>query len=293
VWATFAVLPAGHGILRGAVTLLLAAIVNPILASIGATLTLRVTAMLVAPDAPVPLWLGLILAGVVSVLAWVALKPFRRVWALFTGNPLAKAGDEIRSDARSGRKLAGRALRFGATNKITAATAADAIGDDLEERQQQAPAAERFTRTAPQVNLDAPAASPSRTAPPVRRDVDGFAPGKPLPQAERGDRPTVLARQADVDDAGFPAHKPAPVVDVSHDTPPPKPFVKAAGGVMTDKSDPFWGDAVQVDASSAREVPRRTEPASAVDGAEAYVVYDYERGGLVVDEPAAVAADDA
>jgi len=270
VWATFALLPSGHGILPGAATLLLAAVVNPVLAAVGATLTLRTTALLIGPDAPVPLWLGVLLSMLVCLIARIALKPFRRVWALYTGNPLRDAGQEMKDDTRKLRGRVGKVAGFVVPQKYASEVLSDDIADELEERGQERArtSSEKFVRADEHINMDLPdpvRTQPVVTTPPVRHK------GAPI--------------EADVDDAGIPITKPAPCEQTPAAAPDPADKLHVLEFASRPSGSAQLSGAHAVDLAGMDSGPQRLsreKPLSPM-GQDKYVVYDYETNGLRVE----------
>lgn len=275
VWATFAMLPNMSGILSGAGKLLLAAIINPVVAAVGATLTINVTTLLIAPDSPVPLWLGLILALIVCVLAWVALKPFRRIWALVTGNPLARAGQQLKDDAGAAGRLASGAVKFAAKTKFASEVVSDDVADELVDRANgQQPyrrgplPAERFVRESPQVITDDTGL----------RVADGTS------------LPAATAASMAAESRGLPA-PPLTGVDepllppISHDTPIGQ-TVSPADAASTEARLGAAPALTEGGGAAAGPAPhtRRVEPTVNNDGEEVYVLFDYAADGLRVDD---------
>ncbi len=280
VWATLAMLPNMSGLLPGAAKLLLAAVINPLVAAVGATLTIKVTSLLIAPDSPVPLWLGLILALIVCVLAWAALKPFRRTWALVTGNPLTTAGRQLKEDAGTVRRLATGAVMFAAKTKVASGVVSD---DIVEELGQRVPAPEPYRRGA------MPSEPFVRETPPTTEDRAGY----PLTGTVI---PAAIAASAT---RALPAHDGVGGVELATAASSPDARARALRGAVA--ADASTVDAASTEArrgaaptlidgapaaSTAPSGARRVEATVNNDGEEVYVLFDYAAGGLRVDDHA-------
>jgi hypothetical protein len=308
LWATFALLPGMGGILPGAGKLLLAAVVNPFVAAVGATLTINVTSLLIAPDAPVPLWLGLILSLIVCVLAWVALRPFHRIWALVTGNPLARAGDSLRADAGRARRAVAGGLGWMGRTKVASMVVSDDVADELAEREETAaarvPAGERFVRTAPQRNLDS-VAEPTYALPAAAAAVGQLGPsagryrngagaptGGPGPEAASSDGWAVPSAAPGAGAPGGAQSRALTAPPRVHGGDDAGPAAVPAGARIASGGPSRPGDGASDDAAEGADAgpsrgTRRVEPTVALDGQEVYVLLDYAAGGLRVDEPVA------
>lgn len=146
VIATFGVLPATAGAVKGVGNVVGAALINCLVFGVGAAFTVLAIGTLLSPDSGLPGWLALVLMGLLTVVMFAVLKPFRSLSKM--ANP-----SRVFADAASAPgDLAGRA--WGGTKRFGGAAASAAAGSyigaaaalehsDAEDRAEKAEATER------------------------------------------------------------------------------------------------------------------------------------------------------
>lgn len=109
--------PRMAGVVKGALNMGAAALINSVMFAVGAAVALRV-AGLVLTTTQIPQWAALIICGVVCAVLWMMLRPFRRLITMVGGkyNPV----DEMGGAFGSVRRLAGRVVSTAVGSKIGA-----------------------------------------------------------------------------------------------------------------------------------------------------------------------------
>ena len=292
-WATLALLPSMAGTLKAAASAGLAGVVNPIVAAVGATVTVNITGRLIAPDSGIPVWLGLVISILFCCLAWLVLKPFRRIASLATGNPIefgfgGGGGGRAWQSGRGGlRELGSRALGSLVGNRVGNA-GADDVDESLDPWSEGGGGAggslrpERFTRTEPVRSFD-PVADPGTGIAPGPGPALNPAPVRPDPgvAAERAALPAVpITASADELDAREPPAA-GPVPARAAATAPQVADARPTRGGASPVGEPEQVEPDTIRAPAEMPAPR-VEPTVSVDGDEVYVIYTPD-GGYEVD----------
>lgn len=105
--------PRTSGVIKGILNAAGAALINSVVFSIGAAIAYRAAGVLLNTPA-IPQWLGLLACGVVCVVLWAVLKPFRRLTAMVGAgySPARNIADQTQAHRAS---VWGMAKRIGAT----------------------------------------------------------------------------------------------------------------------------------------------------------------------------------
>lgn len=117
VIATFGVIYALRGAVKGVALVVGAAIGNAIMFGVAAAVTILYTRIILSPSTGLPLWLALTLLGVGTFVMWFATKPFRKLTAMaspsrFFGDAAGAVGtatSKVQDATMSAAKMAGAA----------------------------------------------------------------------------------------------------------------------------------------------------------------------------------------
>lgn len=177
--------PRMAGVVKGALNMGGAALINSVMFSVGAAVALRV-AGLVLTTTIIPQWAALIICGVVCAVLWMMLKPFRRLTAMVGGNynPAASIGETM----GGARRLAGRVASTVVGSRYGARYGArGGVREGIRESQETEPESDPEPEPTPETY-----SRPTPTSPPrVRRPaLSTTAPGgRPGPGAAPGPTP--------------------------------------------------------------------------------------------------------
>lgn len=168
-FATLGLFPAARGIVIGIGRTVGAALVNAVIFGVGAAVTVLMIGLILDPANGIPAWLRLVLLPLVSLIMWLALKPFRRLTSMagISGDPFtdgASLGNGAAGARRFGKKVAG--LAAGAATGGAAGVAAKALEEDRVP--DRAEARSEFADPVPAAIAAAPPALESGTARHVR-----------------------------------------------------------------------------------------------------------------------------
>lgn len=109
--------PRMAGVVKGALNMGGAALINSVIFSVGAAVALRVAGLVLGTTA-IPQWAALVICGVVCAVLWMMLRPFRRLTAMVGGNYNPAA--EVSGVFGGARRLAGRVVSSAVGSKIGA-----------------------------------------------------------------------------------------------------------------------------------------------------------------------------
>jgi hypothetical protein len=128
-FATLGLFPTMRTLVTGIGNTMAAALINAVIFGIGAAVTVKGIGVLLAPDSALPPWLDVILVLLLTVVMWVALRPFRRLSMMVSRNrnhfgvATGAAGTATRGAARAGGRILTTAL--GTFLGVSAANKAD------------------------------------------------------------------------------------------------------------------------------------------------------------------------
>jgi hypothetical protein len=134
-FAILGLFPSARGIVIGVGRTVGAALVNAVIFGAGAAVTVVVLGVILDPASALPQWLTLVLLPLFSLIMWVALKPFRRLTAMTTGNAdpfgagAGAVGATTKQAARTAKKAAA-GLAAAGTGGAAAGVAAGALADE-------------------------------------------------------------------------------------------------------------------------------------------------------------------
>jgi hypothetical protein len=134
-FATLGLFPTARFLVTGMFRTVAAALVNAVLFGIGAALTVVLVGVILDPGSNLPLWLSYVLLPLLSLIAWIILKPVRRVTSLagHGTNPFAD-GASLGNAAHKSKRVGTKTLSTtGAA--LTAGTSA-ALGAMLSRKKQ-------------------------------------------------------------------------------------------------------------------------------------------------------------
>lgn len=112
LFATLGLFPAMRQLVTGVASTVAAALINAVIFGIGAAVTVRGMGILLAPSAALPPWLAIVLMLLLSLVMWVALRPFRRLTVMVSGsrNHFAAGAGGVGGATRSAARAGGRVL---------------------------------------------------------------------------------------------------------------------------------------------------------------------------------------
>lgn len=123
-----------RGIVRGVALVVAAAVVNSLILGIGAAINANILNLLLSPDAALPEWLSLTLAGVTAFMLWVAMKPARRLTKMAAPEKMFAGAAGAVGDASARTKSAalgfGKAAAAAYTGNVAALAVHDRNDDD-------------------------------------------------------------------------------------------------------------------------------------------------------------------
>lgn len=285
--------PATSGAVKRVGSTALAAVVNSVVFAVGGSLDALTAGILLDPKTHLPPWAALLLCGVVTVILWSVLKPFRHLTAMVgLGTASASAGAGLLGKAgRAAMQLA--ALRVGAGAGVAAAISShEEKVEDSERREATAPRAEVWSRSqgamTPAVDggwRHLPTGAPATAPPAVSRPVAEL-PVSPVSQDRAAATTTPVRAPAAIEAvprADEPARPPAglpnapppvaelPVAPAVH-APPVQAHEVDSGQVLADPPQP---DVWETGRRAHEDRPvLRADPVVDSNGAVTYRVWD-------------------
>jgi len=115
-FATLGVFPTMRSLVTGIGNTMAAALINAVVFGIGAAVTVKGIGVLLSPDSSLAPWLDVILVLLLTIVMWVALRPFRRLSLMVSssrnhfGAATGAAGGVTRGAARFGGRIITTAL---------------------------------------------------------------------------------------------------------------------------------------------------------------------------------------
>ncbi|MFI7586210.1 hypothetical protein ACIB24_03955 [Spongisporangium articulatum] len=135
-FATLGLFPTMRSLVTGVGSTVASALINSLVFGIGAAVTVRGMGVLLAPSSAVPPWLAIVLMLLLTIVMWVALRPFRRLTQMVStgrnhfGSAAGGVGTVTRGATRgAGRILAGAASVFLGVSAAKAGDGTDEAGD--------------------------------------------------------------------------------------------------------------------------------------------------------------------
>src|SRR6185436_17621808 len=110
-FATLGLFPTMRGLVTGIGNAMAAALINAVVFGIGAAVTVKGIGVLLSPESALAPWLDIVLVLLLTVVMWVALRPFRRLSQMVSrnrnhfGTATGAAGTVTRSAARTGGRI--------------------------------------------------------------------------------------------------------------------------------------------------------------------------------------------
>jgi hypothetical protein len=149
-FATLGLFPTARFLVTGLFRTVAAALVNAVLFGIGAALTVILVGVILDPATGLPLWLSYVLLPLLSLIAWIILRPVRRVTSLAghgtnpfaDGASLGNAADKSKRIGTKTLSITGAALTAGTSAALGAMFSRRKQGrdDDAEHDPQPDPA---------------------------------------------------------------------------------------------------------------------------------------------------------
>jgi hypothetical protein len=111
-FATLGLFPTMRSLVTGIGSTVTAALINAMVFGIGAAVTVLAMGILLAPSTGTPPWLDIILMLLLTIVMWVALRPFRRLTQMISSqrNHFAAASEGLGTVSRSAARSSGRIL---------------------------------------------------------------------------------------------------------------------------------------------------------------------------------------
>jgi hypothetical protein len=115
-FATLGLFPTMRGLVTGIGNTMAAALINAVVFGIGAAVTVKGIGVLLSPESALAPWLDVVLVLLLTVVMWVALRPFRRLSQMVSRNrnhfgaATGAAGSATRGAARAGGRILTTAL---------------------------------------------------------------------------------------------------------------------------------------------------------------------------------------
>jgi hypothetical protein len=111
-FATLGLFPTMRTLVTGIGSTVVAALINAMVFGIGAAVTVLGMGVLLSPSTGTPPWLDIILMLLLTIVMWVALRPFRRLTQMVSSrtNHFAAASGGVTTTARSAAKTSSRIL---------------------------------------------------------------------------------------------------------------------------------------------------------------------------------------
>jgi len=112
VFATLGLFPTMRTLVTGIGSTVVAALINAMVFGIGAAITVLGMGVLLSPTTGTPPWLDIILMLLLTIVMWVALRPFRRLTQMVSSrtNHFATASSGVSTTARSAARTSSRIL---------------------------------------------------------------------------------------------------------------------------------------------------------------------------------------
>jgi membrane protein implicated in regulation of membrane protease activity len=128
-FATLGLFPTMRTLVTGIGSTVAAALINAVVFGIGAGITILGMGVLLSPSAGTPPWLDIVLMLLLTIVMWVALRPFRRLTQMVSSrsNHFAAASGGVSTVTRSAAKTSGRILT-GALSTFLGVSAAQRNG---------------------------------------------------------------------------------------------------------------------------------------------------------------------
>ena len=124
-FATLGLFPTMRTLVTGIGSTVAAALINALVFGIGAAITVLGMGVLLSPDTGTPPWLSIILMLLLTIVMWVALRPFRRLTMMVSSrhNHFATASSGVSTVGRTAARTSGRLLTsaFGTFLGVSAA----------------------------------------------------------------------------------------------------------------------------------------------------------------------------
>jgi hypothetical protein len=111
-FATLGLFPTMRSLVTGIGSTMVAALINAMVFGIGAAVTVLGMGVLLAPNAGTPPWLDIILMLLLTIVMWVALRPFRRLTQMVSSNTnhFAATSSGVSTTARSAARTSSKIL---------------------------------------------------------------------------------------------------------------------------------------------------------------------------------------
>lgn len=111
-FATLGLFPTMRTLVTGIGSTVVAALINAMVFGIGAAVTVLGMGVLLSPTTGTPPWLDIVLMLLLTIVMWVALRPFRRLTQMVSSrtNHFAAASGGVTTTARSAARTSGRIL---------------------------------------------------------------------------------------------------------------------------------------------------------------------------------------
>ncbi|GLY14103.1 hypothetical protein LWF15_34425 [Kineosporia rhizophila] len=111
-FATLGLFPTMRTLVTGIGSTMAAALINAMVFGIGASVTVLGMGVLLSPTSGTPGWLSVILMLLLTIVMWVALRPFRRLTQMVSNrdNHFSTAADGVSTSAKGAARTSGRIL---------------------------------------------------------------------------------------------------------------------------------------------------------------------------------------
>lgn len=133
-----------RGVVKGIATACAAAVINSLAFAVGGAILTLIVRIVLGPESRLPLWLGIIICALVSVLMWFALKPFRRLTSM--ADPNHNVFGETREAIRSTGSKVGGLAKTAAGAAIGGAAGAAVVNADDDDDDDEKPAKKQASR---------------------------------------------------------------------------------------------------------------------------------------------------
>lgn len=198
-FATLGLFPTMRTLVTGIGSTVVAALINALVFGIGAGVTVLGLGVLLDPASGTPPWLDVILMLLLTIIMWVALRPFRRLTMMISSrtNHFAAASSGVSTTARSAARTSGRILTtaLGTFLGVSAAARAGANAapvqaqttgsDGVPQRAEAETAYQEPATLAPAPGTQVAGGAPAGAGPawPVPVGARGRGPGQPTGQS--------------------------------------------------------------------------------------------------------------
>ncbi len=134
-FATLGLFPTMRSLVTGIGSTIAAALINAMIFGIGASVTVLAMGVILSPSTGIPPWLDIILMALLTIVMWVALRPFRRLTQMVSSqaNHFAGASGGVSSAGRSARRTSSRILGSALGTFLGASAARRVLDDDVPE----------------------------------------------------------------------------------------------------------------------------------------------------------------